>query len=731
MVYYFAVLKPLKITLLLFSLFTISMPETYTQNYHWPLKIKSNLSSHFGDYRAGHWHAGIDITTRGKTGYRVCAVADGYIYRVRTSFWGYGKVLYFKLADGHIAVYGHLKRFSPAVAKIVRRRQMNEKKCYQDIFFEPGQFFVKKGDYIALTGQTGTGPPHLHFEIRDLHNFPLNPLKYSYHLSDRRFPVVEYLVIKRYHKYGLGNYYDMEFLRLDGQSPNLFVSDTLAIYGQALFAVSAYDPNNGYNYSIYSARLSLDENEIFAFEHNRLDYSTGSQIDYVHDLELKTLVEKQNGTAPDNDKNIFYKLYVQPYDRQWLYGQYSYPAGIIDSDSLEPGVHSLKINLLDVNGNDCQIKLFIKKADFEVPVVRDAYVYKDSLILYMGAFPVDLEPQIQKRKAPHLPYKYIHSDFELFERTLVFPMSDDDYDYRIRIKGANFSPWVVFKPGLNSPIVAPYADYLEIIFSIEEDLFVNGLKVIFSGRDIFPLGGAFYKTLIPVSVKNSLLKLKSGENQIGDDYFIFDKSGCAYSPDSTVVINFSEKDLFGLTMLAITIPRPDANGGYIFDIIPGELLFNGEVDIKILPEKLGLDIAYAALYYYSSLKDKWYYIGAGPQNHLSGRTRGGGKFGILIDETPPAISRLRPKNGTIIRNRKPKLSCIITDDLSGFKKERQFEMTIDGIWVPAYYDIDNEVFFYQVKYSLKPGRHTLKVKAIDNQGNKATAVSRFTILGKY
>jgi hypothetical protein len=292
MVYYFDMLKLSKITLFLICLFTISTPELCGQNYRWPLKIKSKLSSQFGDYREGHWHAGIDITTRGKTGYRVYAVADGYIYRIRTSFWGYGKALYLKLSDDHIAVYGHLSRFNPTIEKVIRQQQMNEDNYYQDIFFKPGEFVVKKGDYVALTGQTGSGAPHLHFEIRDRYNFPLNPLKYSYHLTDTHPPVVEYLVVKRYHRYGFGNYHDVEFLGLDGQSPDLFVSDTVTVYGQALFAVSAYDPNGGYNYSIYSVRMSLDGFEIFSFEHNRLDYSTGEQIDYVCDLELKSLVEK-------------------------------------------------------------------------------------------------------------------------------------------------------------------------------------------------------------------------------------------------------------------------------------------------------------------------------------------------------------------------------------------------------------------------------------------------------
>ncbi|OQX92372.1 MAG: hypothetical protein B6D58_03225 [candidate division Zixibacteria bacterium 4484_95] len=731
MVYYFNVLKLSEITLFLFCLFIFSIPEAHGQNYLWPLNIESKLSSQFGDYRDGHWHAGIDITTRGKTGYKVYAVTDGYIYRIRTSFWGYGKALYLKLSDGCIAVYGHLTKFSPSIEKVIRQRQMNKKNYYQDIFLTANEFVVKKGDYIALTGQTGSGAPHLHFEIRDRYNFPLNPLKHYYRFTDNHPPIVEYLVVKRYHKYGSGNYHDIEFLRLDGQNPELFVKDTVAVYGQSLFAVSAYDPNNGYNYSINSGRMSLDGDEIFSFEHDRLDYSIGKQIDYVCDLELKKLVEKQNGIALDKDKNIFYRLYIQPHDKQWFYNQYNYPAGIIDSDSLEPGPHSLKISLSDVNGNECHVNLYIKKADFEIPVVRDICISNDSLRLYMGAFPVSLEPQIQRRQAPHLPYQYIYSDFDLFERTLTFPMSDNDYDYRIRIKGEYLSPWMVFKPGLKSPSVTPYVDYFELCFPIEEDLLINDQRVTYQNKDIFPLGNGFYKALIPVPVENGILELKLGENQIGNDYFIYSKSGSAYSPDSTVMIDFSEKDLFGPTLIAITELKPDNGDGYTFDIIPEDLLFNDEVEITILPEKLDLNTACFSLYYYSSQKSKWYFIGNRNQNHISGQTRGGGKFGILIDRTPPVISKLKPKNGSIIKNRKPRLSCVITDDLSGFKNETQFEMTIDGIWVPAYYDIDNEIFFYKVMYPLKPGRHILRVRATDNQGNKATAISRFTVLGKY
>ena len=37
---------------------------------------------------------------------------------------------------------------------------------------------VKKGDIIGYSGSTGIGTPHLHFEIRNANEQPLNPLAF-------------------------------------------------------------------------------------------------------------------------------------------------------------------------------------------------------------------------------------------------------------------------------------------------------------------------------------------------------------------------------------------------------------------------------------------------------------------------------------------------------------------------------------------------------------------------
>ena len=59
----------------------------------WPLRLAPALSSTFGESRSRAFHAGIDLKTWGETGHPIQALADGYIWRVRTSPWGYGRGL--------------------------------------------------------------------------------------------------------------------------------------------------------------------------------------------------------------------------------------------------------------------------------------------------------------------------------------------------------------------------------------------------------------------------------------------------------------------------------------------------------------------------------------------------------------------------------------------------------------------------------------------------------------
>ncbi|TET66575.1 MAG: M23 family metallopeptidase, partial [Candidatus Zixiibacteriota bacterium] len=169
-----------------YLLFLLLLPVQFSSGaeLQWPLKREVSLSSIFCDYRPFHYHSGLDLRTGGKVGVRVYAPGDGHLYRSYTSFWGYGRALYIRLNDGRILVFGHLSRFNSEIEKRVFREQVKNRSYYTNVFYEPGEVPIKKGQLIGYTGQTGSGGPHLHFEMRDQNNNPINPLKNGYKIED-------------------------------------------------------------------------------------------------------------------------------------------------------------------------------------------------------------------------------------------------------------------------------------------------------------------------------------------------------------------------------------------------------------------------------------------------------------------------------------------------------------------------------------------------------------------
>ncbi len=165
-------------------------------DYFWPLPLERALSSTFGETRPpgnsppAAFHAGIDLKTWGKTGYEVRALADGYVMRVRTSPWGYGRALYQRLSDGRIAVYAHLQAFAEPLATHVEQAQQQSQRYTTDLWLEEGEITIDRGQVIAWSGKSGAGPPHLHLELRNSDNVPVNPLSHGFQVRDTTPPTI-------------------------------------------------------------------------------------------------------------------------------------------------------------------------------------------------------------------------------------------------------------------------------------------------------------------------------------------------------------------------------------------------------------------------------------------------------------------------------------------------------------------------------------------------------------
>ena len=195
----------------LFILFFIVFISAKSQSkYDFPVELPVYLSGSFAELRPNHFHSGIDIKTRGKTGYKIFSLEDGYIQRIQITLGGNGKALYIKHDNGQSSVYAHLEKFSPRIQKIVKEIQYSEKKFEIRLFPKKNQYRIKKKELIGFSGNTGrsTGP-HLHYEIRDENDYPINPLTFKKEkLEDTIPPIIKSLFYKQLFKNNEGLYED-------------------------------------------------------------------------------------------------------------------------------------------------------------------------------------------------------------------------------------------------------------------------------------------------------------------------------------------------------------------------------------------------------------------------------------------------------------------------------------------------------------------------------------------
>ena len=268
-----------------FSLFTllfcsvlfaqVDYPKDYFRS---PLDIPLQLSGNFGELRPNHFHAGFDMKTMQKEGLNVYAVADGYVSRIKISTFGNGKTLYITHANGYTSVYGHLQRATDSIEDFIKKTHYKEQSFEIEMFLKPGELVVKKGQLIALSGNTGASEgPHLHFEFRDNRTeFIINPMLFGFDkfLRDTKKPMLSSIYV-----YPLDDLTTVNqskrplLLNLVLQKDGTYQADNVVANGKIGFGITTFDyddvsfnrngvykvqsfyngiPNFGYQFDTYS-----------------------------------------------------------------------------------------------------------------------------------------------------------------------------------------------------------------------------------------------------------------------------------------------------------------------------------------------------------------------------------------------------------------------------------------------------------------------------------------------
>ena len=163
-----------------------------TSYFDSPIKHDIILAGSFGELRASHFHAGLDIKPSkfNKSGDSLFVAAPGHISRIKIQTGGYGRVLYVDHPNGFTTVYAHMMEFQDSIEQYIQELQQASQSYEIDIYPQKGKINLIRGAFIGLLGNSGRSyGAHLHFEIRNTKSeTPINPMLFGIGPNDKIAP---------------------------------------------------------------------------------------------------------------------------------------------------------------------------------------------------------------------------------------------------------------------------------------------------------------------------------------------------------------------------------------------------------------------------------------------------------------------------------------------------------------------------------------------------------------
>lgn len=353
-------MRQLFLILSLFSQLIYAQNDYPKDQFRTPLDIPIYLSGTFGELRSNHFHSGIDIKTQQREGLPVYAIGDGYISRIKISPWGFGKAIYIFHPEGnYTSVYAHLQVLNEELQSFIKKIQYSKKSFDVEIYPEAESLKVEKGQVIAYSGNTGSSAgPHLHFEIRDSAQRPLNPLLFGIEVKDHIAPSINALVAYSFDQESQVNHSNLPIrINLNETGRNSYTADKIMATGKIGFGINTFDRQDGtYNKNgVYCVQMNVNGTPYFSYDLEKFSFAEtrfiNAHIDYDFYKTNKSRIQKVY-RWPENPLSIYEVVKND---------------GILD---IQEGMsYQIEIKVSDYAGNESSIKIPVdgKKLEIQRP----------------------------------------------------------------------------------------------------------------------------------------------------------------------------------------------------------------------------------------------------------------------------------------------------------------------------------------------------------------------------
>jgi murein DD-endopeptidase MepM/ murein hydrolase activator NlpD len=352
--------------------------KNYQREYFtYPVVATKAFVANFGELRPNHYHMGYDFRTDQVQNKKIVAAADGYIARVKIEPWGFGRAIYINHPNGLTTLYAHLNNFYTPLEDYVKQQQYAQKSWAVFLNIPPELFPVKKGDTIALSGNTGGSQgPHLHFEIRDTKTDKvLNPSLFNFQIPDTIAPDIFRLAVydRRLSTYEqIPQVYKLKkitgsYITVPAQ---LIVNTDKVSFGIAIS--DRYSGSSNRN-GVYETILYKNDKPIAGFQLDSISYDETRYLNAHIDYKLKS----RGGGYMQHVSKL-------PGYRNSVYKSNGGDGVITINDT---AVHSIKMEVKDANGNTSLLTFDLQRNkgftdlpghfpanDYQLPVFHPGYV---------------------------------------------------------------------------------------------------------------------------------------------------------------------------------------------------------------------------------------------------------------------------------------------------------------------------------------------------------------------